>query len=151
MFTIRRRGAESRSIDERCRKRFDLETDVAVGVAGVRHGDGFTDNVGFVEEHPGRRPRRIDDGVGHTVTDDLEETDLLAGQSDLLGDRDRLTTQIDDRDDHYAPLIVRSRMTKLTPAARIGSQSMSPPTSTMSCSIRCSVEAIVNSRTGPPS
>ena len=50
-----------------------------------------------------------------------------------------------------APDIVTSRMTRLTPAARIGSQSTSPPTSTMSCSIRCSVEAIVNSRTGSPS
>ena len=49
-----------------------------------------------------------------------------------------------------APLIVTSRITRLTPAARIGSQSTSPPTSTMSSSIRCSVEAIVNSRTGAP-
>ena len=49
-----------------------------------------------------------------------------------------------------APLIVTSRMTRLTPAARIGSQSTSPPTSTMSSSIRCSVEAIVSSRTGAP-
>ena len=49
-----------------------------------------------------------------------------------------------------SPLIVTSWMTRLTPAARIGSQSTSPPTSTMSSSIRCSVEAIVNSRTGAP-
>ena len=35
-----------------------------------------------------------------------------------------------------APLIVTSRITRLTPAARIGSQSTSPPTSTMSSSIR---------------
>ena len=34
---------------------------------------------------------------------------------------------------------------------RIGSQSTSPPTSTTSCSIRCSVEAMVNSRTGSAS
>ena len=44
-----------------------------------------------------------------------------------------------------------SWMTRLTPAARIGSQSTSPPTSPTSSSIRCSVDAIVNSRTGAPS
>ena len=53
--------------------------------------------------------------------------------------------------DGQAPLIVTSRMTRLTPAARIGSQSTSSPTSTTSSSIRCRVEAMVNSRTGPPS
>ena len=47
-----------------------------------------------------------------------------------------------------APLMVTSRMTSVTPAALIGSQSTSPPTATTSCSIRCSVEAMVNSRTG---
>ena len=46
--------------------------------------------------------------------------------------------------------MVMSRMTRLTPAARIGSQSTSPPTSTTSSSMRCSVEAMVNSRTGAP-
>ena len=49
-----------------------------------------------------------------------------------------------------APLMVTSWMTRLTPAARIGSQSTSAPTSATSSSMRCSVEAIVNSRTGAP-
>ena len=47
-----------------------------------------------------------------------------------------------------APDIVTSWITRLMPAERIGSQSTSPPTSAMSSSIRCRVEAIVNSRTG---
>ena len=55
-----------------------------------------------------------------------------------------------DRSSGQAPVIVTSRITRLTPAARIGSQSRSPPTSTMSSSMRWSVEAIVNSRTGAP-
>ena len=49
-----------------------------------------------------------------------------------------------------APDIVMSPITRLTPAARIGSQSTSPPTSMRSSSMRCSVEAMVNSRTGAP-
>ena len=46
------------------------------------------------------------------------------------------------------PDIVTSRMTRLIPDDRIGSHSTSPPISTMSSSMRCSVEAIVISRTG---
>ena len=46
--------------------------------------------------------------------------------------------------------MVMSWMTRLTPAARIGSQSTSAPTSATSSSMRCSVEAIVSSRTGAP-
>ncbi len=55
------------------------------------------------------------------------------------------------RSRRQAPLIVTSRITRLTPAAPIGSQSTSAPTSTTSRSIRCSVDPIVNSRTGAPS
>src|SRR4029077_16468086 len=49
-----------------------------------------------------------------------------------------------------APDIVTSLITRLIPAARIRSQSRSPPTSTMSSSMRWSVDAMVNSRTGAP-
>ena len=50
-----------------------------------------------------------------------------------------------------APLMVTSRITRLTPAARIGSQSTSLPTSATSFSILWIVDAMVNSRTGAPS
>jgi hypothetical protein len=42
-------------------------------------------------------------------------------------------------------------MTRVTPAADMGSHVRSLPMATTSCSIRCSVEAMVNSRTGPAS
>ena len=50
-----------------------------------------------------------------------------------------------------APEIVTSAMTSVTPAALIGSQVRSLPTAVTSCSMRCSVEAIVNSRSGSAS
>ena len=46
--------------------------------------------------------------------------------------------------------MVTSLITNDKPTARIGNQSMSLPIATMSCSMRCSVEPIVNSRIGAP-
>ena len=47
--------------------------------------------------------------------------------------------------------MVTSLMARLTPAALIGSHSMSEPTASTSLSIRWMVEASVNSRSGSPS
>src|SRR5690606_14197818 len=71
---------------------------------------------------------RLDDGHGGQT---------LPG---VIGEGLTLADQVPER--------VTSRITRLTPAARIGSQSTSPPISTTSSSIRCRVDAIVNSRTG---
>ena len=46
--------------------------------------------------------------------------------------------------------MVTSLMTSDRPAARIGNQSTSLPIATMSCSMRCKVDPIVNSRIGAP-
>src|SRR5262249_53014807 len=51
----------------------------------------------------------------------------------------------------HEPETVTSPMTSDTPAADIGSHCRSAPTATTSCSMRCSVDAIVNSRSGAPS